>query len=67
MGYLFYGGLVAIWEGFSILPIRYVEFLVALSYNSYFDFILIIVLGKTAGSILTYKLANLILSKEEMK
>jgi len=66
-GYLFYGVLVALWEGFSVLPIRYVEFLVALNYTSYFDFILIIVLGKTCGSILTYRLANYILSKEEMK
>jgi len=67
VGYLFYGSLVALWEGFSILPIRYVEFLIALNYTSYFDFILIIVLGKTAGSMLTYKLANYILSKNEMR
>ena len=66
-GMVFYGGLVALWEGFSVLPIRYVEFLVALNYTSYFDFILIVVLGKTFGSMITYRLANYILSKEELR
>jgi hypothetical protein len=65
-GMAFYSGLVAVWEGFSILPMRYVEFFVALNYLSYFDFILIVVLGKTFGSIISYRLTNYILSKEEL-
>jgi len=66
-GMLCYSGLIAVWDGFQILPIRYVEFFVALNYPSYFDFILIVVLGKTLGSLISYQLANYILSKEEMR
>ena len=66
-GMAYYSCLIAVWDGFQILPIRYVEFFVALNYPSYFDFILIIVLGKTLGSLISYRLANYILSKEEMR
>jgi phage shock protein PspC (stress-responsive transcriptional regulator) len=44
-----------------------VEFFVALNYPSYFDFIIIVVLGKTFGSLISYRIANYILSKEEMR
>jgi len=64
---LLYSGVIAVWDGLQILPIRYVEFFVALNYPSYFDFILIVVIGKTMGSLISYRLANYILSKEEMR
>jgi len=66
-GMICYSSLIAVWDGFQILPIRYVEFFVALNYPSYFDFIVIVVIGKTVGSFISYRLANYILSKEEMR
>lgn len=29
----FYAGIVAVWDGFSLLPVRYVELLVAMSFT----------------------------------
>ena len=34
LGILFYSSLVSLWDGISLVPVRYVEFLVALSFNS---------------------------------
>lgn len=58
---------MAVWDGFSILPIRYVEFLISLNYTSYYDFIIIVVVGKTLGSVITYKVSNYIISRDELE
>lgn len=66
-GMVFYSGLVAIWDGLSVLPVRYVEFLVALNYPHLQDFIIIVVIGKTLGAVLTYRLSYAVLSRDELQ
>ena len=65
-GLLFFCGLVAVWEGISVLPVRYVEFMVALCFQTAPEYIVIIVLGKTIGGILTYKACHLFLQFNDL-
>lgn len=60
-GMLLFSALVAIWDGFSLLPVRYIEFMVALCFQTPTEYILIVVIGKTLGSLLTYKACRFML------
>jgi len=63
---LLYASIVAVWEGFSVLPARYVELFVAMSFTSVQQFVLIMILGKTLGGYITHKFANSLLKKERL-
>lgn len=57
----FYAAIVAVWDGFSLLPARYIELFVAMSFTSVQQFILIMILGKTLGGYITHGVANSLL------
>ena len=60
-GILFFCGIVAMWDGISVLPVRYIEFMIALCYQTPPEYIAIIVIGKTVGGLLTYKVGQTII------
>ena len=66
LGILIFSGIVALWDGVQILPIRYIELLVALCFDSLPHYLLVITLGKAIGSVITYKLVNMIMRKEDL-
>ena len=66
MGILFFSSIVSLWDGISVVPVRYVEFLVALSYNTIPEFVLIMIIGKTMGGFLTYKIVNEFMNLEDL-
>ena len=57
--------IVALWDGISIFPVRYIEFLVALNCQNFQDFIVVITIGKTLGAFITNKIAVNVLQKDE--
>ena len=67
LGILLYSSLVSLWDGISILPVRYVEFLVAISFTTIHEYVLVMVIGKTVGGLLTYKMANTFMKNEEIE
>jgi hypothetical protein len=56
-----YAGIVAVWDGLGLLPVRYIELFVAMSFTSVQQFILIMILGKTLGGYITHNIANSLL------
>ena len=50
-----------------MLPVRYVEFMVALCFQTAPEYIVIIVLGKTLGGVLTYKACHLVLQFNDLQ
>lgn len=58
---LLYAGIVALWDGFSLLPVRYIELFVAMSFSQVQAFVIIMVIGKSLGGYVTHTLANSIL------
>jgi len=52
-GMLVFAFMVAFCEGVSVLPMRYIEFLVGLCYNLK-EYVFVVVIGKTMGAIFTY-------------
>jgi hypothetical protein len=63
---LLYAAIVAVWDGLSVLPARYIELFVAMSFTSVQQFVLIMILGKTMGGYITHKFANSLLKKERL-
>ena len=61
-----YAGIVAVWDGLGLLPVRYIELFVAMSFTSVQQFILIMILGKTLGGYITHKIANSLLQKDKL-
>ena len=66
-GLLYFCGLVAVWDGISVLPVRYIEFMVALCYQTAPEYITIIVIGKTLGGIFTYKACHAFLQCHDLQ
>ena len=66
-GMLFFVTIVAIWDGISVLPLRYVEFLVALSFQTVPEYLAVMLIGKTIGGIITYKVCNAFIKNEELE
>ena len=67
LGILLYSCIVSLWDGISILPVRYVEFFVAISFNTVHEYVLVMIIGKTLGGIVTYKMANTFMKNEEVE
>ena len=67
LGILLYSSLVSLWDGISILPVRYVEFLVAISFSTIHEYVLVMIIGKTVGGMITYKIANTFMKNEEVE
>ena len=67
IGILFYAALVSVWDGMSVVPVRYVEFLVAITFNTVPEFIVIMLIGKTIGGFLTYRIANSIIKSDDLE
>ena len=67
IGILFYAFMVSIWDGLSVVPVRYVEFLVAITFNTIPEFIAIMLIGKTLGGFLTYRIANTIIKSDDLE
>ena len=57
IGILFYSSIVSFWDGLSVLNVRYVEFLVALSFNTVQEYVLVMIIGKTFGGFITYRMS----------
>ena len=57
IGIIFYSSLVSFWDGLSVLNVRYVEFLVALSFNTIQEYVLVMLSGKTLGGFITYRMS----------
>ena len=66
-GLLVFSAIVAVWDGISVVPVRYVEFLTALCYHTVPEYMLVMVLGKTVGGYFTYNVCNAFMSSEEIE
>ena len=66
-GILFFSCLVAIWDGISVLPVRYVEFLTALCYSNVSEYLVVMLLGKTIGGYLTFKACNRLIKNKKLE
>ena len=64
-GLLLISSIVAVWDGVSLLPVRYVEFLTALCFPSVPEFLLVMLLGKTMGGFLTFKVCNRLIKNQD--
>ena len=65
-GMLVFALMVAFCEGLSVLPMRYIEFLVGLCFNLK-EYVFVVVIGKTIGAYFTYKCANLLMNRNELE
>jgi hypothetical protein len=63
---ILYATIVAVWDGVCVLPARYIELFVAMSFTSVQQFVLIMILGKTLGGFVTHKIANSFLRKDRV-
>ena len=64
---IFFSGLVAIWDGISIFPVRYVEFLTALCFRNVPEYFIIMLIGKTMGGYVTFKMCNYFVRGEDLE
>jgi len=65
-GMLVFACMVAFCEGVSVLPMKYIEFLVGLCYNLK-EYVFVVVIGKTMGALFTYKCANFFMDRTELE
>lgn len=63
-GVVTFAVLVAVWDGISVLPIRYIEFLTALCYHTVPEYMAVMIIGKTLGGFITYKCCNKMIINE---
>ena len=52
------------WDGLTILPAKYVEYMTALSFHTIPEFMAVMVIGKTIGGFITYKGCNYLFANE---
>ena len=67
IGILFYSSIVSFWDGLSVLNVRYVEFLVALSFNTVQEYVLVMIIGKTFGGFITYRMSQKLIKNEDVE
>ena len=67
IGIIFYSSLVSFWDGLSVLNVRYVESLVALSFNTIQEYVLVMLIGKTAGGFITYRMSQKLIKNEDVE
>lgn len=67
LGILSFAAIVAIWDGISVVPIRYAEFLTALCFSTVPEYMVIMLIGKTVGGIITYKVCNSFIKNEDLE
>jgi hypothetical protein len=63
---LLYSAIVAVWDGLCVLPVRYIELFVAMSFTSVQQFVLIMLIGKTLGGYVTHMIANSFLRRDRV-
>ena len=66
-GLLAFSGIVAIWDGISVVSIRYAEFLTALCFHTVPQYMMVMLIGKTLGGWITYKLCSTFIKNEELE
>ena len=59
--------IVAVWDGLSVVPIRYAEFLTAICFHTVPEYMVIMIIGKTLGGLITYKACNLFIKNDELE
>ena len=62
-----FAAIVAVWDGISVLPIRYAEFLTALCFHTVPEYIAIMLIGKTVGGFFTYKFCNTLITNDSLE
>lgn len=67
LGIISFAVIVAVWDGISVVPIRYAEFLTALCFTTVPEYIVIMLIGKTLGGYLTYKVSNALIKNEDLE
>lgn len=67
LGILGFAALVAVWDGVSVLPIRYAEFLTALCFHTVPEYMAVMLLGKTIGGVITYRCCNALITNEGLE
>jgi len=67
LGILGFSVIVAIWDGISVLPIRYAEFMTALCFHTVPEYMAVMLLGKTCGGLLTFQLCNTFIVNEGLE
>lgn len=50
-----------------MLNVRYVEFLVALSFNTVQEYVLVMIIGKTFGGFITYRMSQKLIKNEDVE
>ena len=66
-GVLAFSLIVAMWDGISVVPARYAEFMVALCFNTVPEYVVIMLIGKTLGGFLTYKACSGLIKNEDLE
>jgi len=67
LGIFAFSAIVAVWDGISVLPIRYAEFLTALCFLTVPEYMLIMLIGKSLGGVFTYKICSTFIKNEELE
>ena len=67
LGVLVFAFIVAVWEGISVVPSRYAEFLTALCFHTVPEYMVIMLIGKTLGGYFTYKMCSLFIKNEDLE
>ena len=67
VGVLTFAAMVAVWDGISVVPVRYVEFLTALCFHTVPEYMIIMLIGKTIGGFFTYRVCNSFVKKGELE
>ncbi len=62
-----FSAIVAVWEGISVVPVRYAEFLTALCFHTVPEYMAVMLIGKTIGGYITYKCCNAFIKNEELE
>jgi len=67
LGILAFSVIVGVWDGISVVPIRYAEFLTALCFHTVPEYMIIMLIGKSLGGIFTFKICNAFIKNEELE
>ena len=65
-GLLVFAGIVAVWDGISVMQVRYAELMVAFCYQTVPEYMVIVILGKTLGGFITYRVCTKVIKNEQL-
>lgn len=66
-GIISFSAFVAFWDGITVVPVKFAELLTALCFHTMSEYIAVMVIGKTLGGLITYKVVDTLFINKKNK